>query len=163
VIDVRARMFSVNSARGEGVRAAHEAFWRSLDDGVSVVASSEDPHYPIGGVLSPMVEEEWRAAGPGEQVVQWRFAEPTTLQRIRLVCRDTEHARTQQLTIAWSGRDGVLRDFVHERFTFTPDGTTDEIREYEALIPGVMALVLIIVPDVTGGSAVARVTEFRVG
>jgi hypothetical protein len=51
---------------------------------------------------------------------------------------------------------------VRQQFTFAPPGTTREREDYAVNLVDVSALELSIVPDISGGDAVATLQQFRI-
>ena len=57
--------------------------------------------------------------------------------------------------------DTAPREIVRQQWNFEPSGSTSESEDYEVELPGVAALELHIVPDISGGSARASLAELR--
>jgi hypothetical protein len=75
---------------------------------------------------------------------------------VRLVFREELRVRTQEFVLRWSPDDGrTYREMVRQQYTFSPPGTAWEIEEYAIDLDGVTTLELRIVPDISGGEAVA--------
>lgn len=138
--------------------------WRSLDGIAGVQASSEDAAHPISGPLATPPEGEWRAAEPGEQWVRLVFAAPQAIERVGLVFRETERARTQEFTLRWwTDAEPSPRQALRQQFNFSPGGATEQVEEYTLNLTAVAGLELRIVPDITRGSdAVASLAQLRV-
>src|SRR6516162_472611 len=76
--------------------------WLDLHQAAVVELTSEADAYPIEGALSRDGQRGWRAGMPGVQTVRLLFDEPQTIQRIRLVFREEEIARTQEFGLRCS-------------------------------------------------------------
>jgi hypothetical protein len=140
-----------------------QSSWLVLKGIARVDPSSESRGFPIEGPLSSPPEGEWRAAEPGAQVIRLQFLTPTTLGRLRVVFRDDEEARTQEFTLGWlAAGEQDFHTIVRQQFNFHPRGATEEVEEYSTSLRDVSALELRIVPDISRGSARARLAEFRV-
>ena len=137
--------------------------WRTVEGLARVQASSEATDYPISGPLASPPEGEWRAAELAEQWVRLAFVAPQTIQRLLLVFRETERARTQEFSLRWwTDSDALQRDAIRQQFNFSPGGAMQQIEEYTLNLTGVIGLELRIVPDISGGTeAVASLTELR--
>jgi hypothetical protein len=141
----------------------HDVEWLHLDAVARIGASSADIEHPLEHALVTGQDTEWRASQSGTQLIQVRFHQPRHVRRIRLVIADPDQARTQEFTITWSSNRGERhRVVVRQQFNFSPSGATREVEEYHVDLPGATALELRIVPDVSGGAAVARLTELLV-
>ena len=136
--------------------------WLSLENVAGAQATSEAADHPVAGPLSSPPRGEWRAATPGEQLVEVLFGSPQRVRRIRVVFEETDIARTQEFTLAYS-RAGqpAPHEVVRQQFTFSPDGATVETETYELDADNVVAVQLRIKPDISGGPALASLKELR--
>jgi hypothetical protein len=132
-------------------------------DGVAVVeVTSEDKEHPVESALVPGETRGWRAAASGTQTIRLIFDEPQRLTRIALVFEETETERTQEFVLRWSGGSGrSFREVVRQQWNFSPFNTSREVEEYQFDLSGVTVLELIIVPDISRGSARASLTSLR--
>jgi hypothetical protein len=139
-----------------------EQTWLDVDQLAHVEVTSEEVIHPIEAALLPGTGSGWRAAQPGEQTIRLVFDAPLKLRRIHLVCQEEEVARTQEFVLRWSPDQGQsYREVVRQQFTFSPPGTTREVEDYSVELDGVTALELRIVPDISGGGAVASLAQWR--
>lgn len=144
------------------MRDTHSS-WLVLNGIARIDPSSEASGFPVEGPLSSPPEGEWQAAEPGAQVIRLQFLKPTTLSRVRVVFRDDGQPRTQEFTLGWlAAGEQDFHTIVRQQFNFHPSGATEEVEEYSTSLPQVSALELRIVPDISGGTARARLAEFRV-
>lgn len=128
----------------------------NLDVAAIVEVTSEDKDFQIESALLPSLEHTrgWRAADPGIQQVRLLFDRPQELKRISLVFEEEEAARTQEFVLRWSSDSvGPFREFVRQQWNFSPPATTREVEEYNVTLSRVAALELIVIPDISGGSA----------
>ena len=100
------------------------------------------------------------AAQSGEQTLRLLFDEPQKLKHIRLVFNENNDKRTQEFLLRWSKDGVVFSDIVRQQFNFNPPCT--EVEEYDVNLDGVKALELKIIPDISGGAAIASLAELRV-
>jgi hypothetical protein len=136
--------------------------WLDLDGAASVEVTSEDKEYPVESALVPGETRGWRAAASGTQTVRLIFDEPQRLARIALVFEETETERTQEFVLRWSPDGGrSFREIVRQQWNFTPPNTSREVEEYQFDLSGVTVLELIIVPDISRGSAHASLKSLR--
>jgi hypothetical protein len=140
----------------------HDEGWLDLDDAAVVEVTSEEKEYPVESALVPGETRGWRAAASGTQTIRLIFDEPQRLTRIALVFEETETERTQEFVLRWSGDGGrSFREIVRQQWNFSPPKTTREDEEYQFDLSGVTVLELIIVPDISRGSARASLKSLR--
>jgi hypothetical protein len=135
--------------------------WIDLESVADVEVSSEEGAFPVENALLPSGEGGWRASESGMQLIRLRFVNPVALRRIRLLFVEEALPRTQEFTLRWAAKPGALREIVRQQFNFSPPHTTRELEEYEVELKDVSALELAIIPDVSGGSALASLREMR--
>jgi hypothetical protein len=142
--------------------SAAEPGWLDLERWAQVEITSEDVDYPIESALIPGVGPGWRAAQPGEQTIRLRFNEPLRLKRIHLWFDAGEQERTQEFVLRWSSDGGQsYREILRQQYNFGPPGAAREVEDYDLDLDGVTVLELRIVPDISGGSARASLTQLR--
>lgn len=136
--------------------------WLDLDRLAQVEITSEDPSHPFESALLSDAGPGWCAAGPGEQTIRLLFDAPTRLNRIRLVFDEQQHARTQEFALRWLPERGQsYQQLLRQQYNFSPPGTTREVEDCRVNLDGVVALELIIVPDVSGGEARASLARLQ--
>jgi hypothetical protein len=144
-------------------RSVPDPDWRDVEGFAEVEITSEDSDHPIESALLPGRGAGWRAAGPGMQVIRLVFAHPQRLQRIRLSFMEPHIERTQEYVLRWSADDGQsLQEIVRQQWNFSPNGATNEIEDHHINLTDVTTLELTIIPDISGGNAIASLTELRV-
>jgi hypothetical protein len=133
-----------------------------LDDAAMVEVKSEEKEYPVESALVSGEMRGWRAAASGTQTVRLIFDEPQRLTRIALAFEETETKRTQEFVLRWSGDGGrSFREAVRQQWNFSPPNTSREVEEYQFDLSGATVLELIIVPDISRGSARASLKSLR--
>ena len=136
--------------------------WLNLDRMAVVEVTSEERDYPVDSALIAGETRGWRAADSGTQTVRLIFDEPQRLTRIALVFEETETEPTQEFVLRWSGDGGrSFREVVRQQWNFSPPNTSREVEEYQFDLSGVAVLELIIVPDISRGSARASLKSLR--
>jgi hypothetical protein len=141
----------------------NEHRWLNLARVARIDATSEAEEYPFRHALETAPGTEWRASHPGPQTIQIRFHTPQHLRRIRIVVVDAEQPRTQEFTLSWWSRRGERHQtVVRQQYNFSPRGATTQVENYEVDLPEAAVLELRLVPDLSGGCAVARLSEFLV-
>ena len=141
----------------------HDEGWLDLDREAVVEVTSEDKDYPVESGLVSEEMRGWRAADSGSQTIRLIFDKPQRLTRITLAFEETETERTQEFVLRWSGDGGrSFREIVRQQWNFSPPDTVREVEEYQVDLSGVTVLELVIVPDISGGSARASLKSLRV-
>jgi hypothetical protein len=141
-----------------------ESKWLNLEELAAVEVTSEDPAHPIEAALVPSsgTEEGWRAGQPGEQTIRLMFDQPQRVDRIRLNMVERDVERTQEFVLKWSPDGRSFNEIVRQQWNFNPRGSTREVEEYTVNLSSVSVIELSIVPDKSGGPAVASIAEFQV-
>ena len=143
-------------------RASEEVTWLNLQGLADVEVTSEDAGHPVEAALLPGGATGWRAANSGRQTIRLLFDKPQRLRRIRLEFLEPDIERTQQYVLNWSPDGGQsFREIVRQQWNFSPRGATSEIEEHHVDLPAVTVLELSIVPDTSGGNAIASLQQMR--
>jgi hypothetical protein len=138
-----------------------EEKWLAIEQLVEVEVSSEAANFPIESAILPEREGYgWRAAETGEQIIRLIFNTPIRLQRILLEFSETQAERTQEFVLRWSS-GGPFREIVRQQWTFSPQGSTSEIEDYQVNLDGVKVLELVIKPHLSPNNAVASLQRLR--
>jgi len=136
--------------------------WLDLDGMAVVEVTSEDKEHPVESALVKGEMRGWRAADSGAQTIRLIFDEPQRLKRIALVFEETETERTQEFVLRWSGDGGrSFREIVRQQWSFSPPNSIREVEEYQFELSNVTVLELVIVPDISRGSARASLKSLR--
>ena len=137
--------------------------WLDLHQAAVVELTSEADGYPIEGALSHGGQRGWRAGMPGVQTIRLLLDEPQTIQRIRLVFKEEEIARTQEFVLRWLQRGtDSWKDVIRQQWNFNPPSSIDEREDYTANLADATALELTIKPDINGGEAHASLQQLQV-
>jgi len=120
--------------------------WRDLERIARVEISSEDEMFPIENALGKKVTEGWRAATTGPQLIRLHFDEPQTIRRIHLQFVDRSSERSQEFAV-FAGHGTELKEIVRQQWTFSPQGSTEEVEDYTVDLKGVTTFELRIDPD----------------
>ena len=120
--------------------------WRELERITRVEISSEDPAFPIEQALGKALTAGWKAATTGPQVIRIHFDEPMTIRRIQLRFVERAVERTQEFVLM-AGVGTELREVMRQQWTFSPQGSTEEIEDHTVDLKGVTTIELRIDPD----------------
>jgi hypothetical protein len=133
-----------------------------LDRLAVVEVTSEDKDYPVESALVAGETPGWRASDSGTQTIRLIFDQPQRLTRIALVFEESETSRTQEFVLRWSGDAGrSFREIVRHRWNFSPPDATREIEEFQVALSDLAVLELVIMPDISRGSARASLKSLR--
>ncbi len=155
---MRKRMIKQQTAPHSG----QELNWLNLENLTEVELTSEDDEHPIESALIPGSDHGWRAAQAGEQTIQLIFLQPQVIRHIRLLFHENSMQRTQQFTLRWSGDSGdTYEEIVRQQYNFNPSDATEEIEDYQLHLDGVTSIELSIIPDISGGDAVATLKQLQ--
>ena len=139
--------------------------WLDLDGLAEVEVTSEDIAHPIESalLLRPQGESGWEAAQPGLQMVRILVNQPQRIKELYLEFQELKSARTQEFVLRWSSNSGKsYRDIVRQQYNFSPANTTAEREHYHVNLNSVTNLELTIIPEISGGSARASLSQFRI-
>jgi len=158
--DLHMRKKIIDPVRKDTTPPEHD--WLDVESLAEVEITSEDAACPIESALLPGGAPGWRAAGPGKQTIRLLFASPQRLRRIRLKFVETQRERTQEYVLRWSADGGTsYREIVRQQWNFSPQGTNDQTEDHVVELAAVTVLELTIIPDISGGDAVASLAEWR--
>lgn len=136
--------------------------WLNVEELAEAEITSEDADYPIESALLPGYTLGWRAAGPGKQTIRLLFAHPQKLRRIWLSFVETHMERMQEYVLRWSPDGGAtFQDIVRQQWNFNPQGATGETEDHHVELSNVTVLELSIIPDTSGGDAIATLEQLR--
>jgi hypothetical protein len=140
-----------------------EEGWLDLESAATVEVTSEAKGYPVESALVSGEMRGWRAADSGSQTIRLIFDEPQKLTRISLVFEESETERTQEFVLRWSPDGGrSFREIVRQRWNFSSPNTIGEHEEYHVELSDVAVLELVIIPDISRGTACASLKRLRV-
>lgn len=141
-------------SRGEG--------WLDVERAAVVEITSEEKDYPVESAFVSGETRGWRAATPGPQTIRLVFDKPQRLKQISLVFEEKETTRTQEFVLRWSSDGGSsFREIVRQQWKCSPPETIREVEEYQVELSNVTVLELIIVPNMSGGTARASLQRLR--
>ncbi len=136
--------------------------WLNVDGLAEVEITSEDAAHPIESALLPGGTTGWCAAGPGKQTIRLLFAAPQKLRRIWLNFVEPRIGRTQEYVLRWSPDGGQsFREIARQQWNFSPEGATCQTEDHHVDLPAVTVLELSIIPDTSGGNALASLAQLR--
>ncbi len=145
--------------RGSG----SEGVWFDIENVARLELTSEDPNFPLESAFRSLEGPGWRAAEKGTQIIRMIFDKPKVLRRIVLEFSENKIERTQEFVLLWATEaHGPFREITRQQWTFSPQGSTDEIEDYQVHLEGVSILELTIKPNLAPENAVATLRRWRV-
>jgi hypothetical protein len=75
--------------------------------------------------------------------------------------RSSQGRRNLRLRCSVAG--GERREVIRQQWTFSPQGSTEEVEDYRVTLDDVVVLELAIVPDINNGGAHASLVQIRIG
>lgn len=149
---------------GDQPNAAHaEQAWLPVEDLADVEFTSEDPAHPVEYAFLPSGKPGWRAAGPGAQTIRLVFERPQSIRLIHLNFIENLLERTQEYVLRWSpDRGQSFCEIVRQQWHFSPSGATVESEDHRVDLAQVTMLELHIVPDISGGNALASLDQWQI-
>jgi hypothetical protein len=140
----------------------HDESWMDLSRLALVEVTSEEKEYPVEAALVLEEMRGWRASDSGSQTIRLIFDEPQKLTRIALVFEETETERTQEFVLRLSASGGrSFREIVRQQWNFSSPKAISEIEDYRVDLSDVTVFELVIVPDISRGSARASLKRLR--
>jgi hypothetical protein len=144
-------------------RPHSEGVWLDIENVARLEVTSEDPNFPIESALIAGEGPGWRAAEKGKQIIRIVFDNPRAVRRIGLEFSETTLERTQEFTLRWAAAaGGPFREIVRQQWTFSPQGSTNEVEDYQVNLENVSSLELTIKPHLEPKNAFATLTRWRV-
>ncbi len=137
--------------------------WFGLEVIAGMRVSSEAEDAPVENVLDPESETGWRAGEPGPQIIQITFSGAINIRHIQLLFRESRLARTQEFAVRYGVTGGERREIIRQQWTFSPQGSTEEVEDYRVSLKDVVILELAIIPDINNGGAHASLARLRFG
>lgn len=145
----------------ETVRSRGED-WLDVERAAIVELTSEEKDYPVESAFARGETRGWRAAEAGRQTIRLIFDQPQRLKQISLVFEEPAIPRTQEFVLRWSSDSGKsFREIVRQQWNFSPPETVREVEEYQVDLSSVTILELMIVPNMSGGTARASLKSLR--
>jgi hypothetical protein len=136
--------------------------WIDLEQQARVELTSEHPDHPVEAAFFARQGDGWRAAEPGQQTIRLVFDQPRSLHRIMLEFVEPDVERTQEFVLRWSADSGrTLHDIARQQWNFSPQGAPRETEDYRIVLDAVTNLELTIIPDISGGNAIATLARLR--
>ena len=136
--------------------------WLDVERAAMVEITSEEKDYPVESAIASEEARGWRAAEPGSQTIRLIFDQPQRLKLISLVFEENEISRSQEFVLRWSFDSGTsFREIVRQHWNFSSPETVTEVEEYKVELSNVTLLELVIVPNMSGGTARASLKSLR--
>ncbi|MBV9083125.1 MAG: hypothetical protein JOZ62_10640 [Acidobacteriaceae bacterium] len=135
--------------------------WLNLEEIADVEVTSEDSAHPVENVFLPNGAGGWKASTTGPQIIRLRFVAPETVTRIHLQFSEKASERMQEFVLHYADESNPgLREIVRQQWTFSPQGSTIEVEDYQVNLQNVTMLQLTIDPDRGRNTSLATLDRF---
>jgi hypothetical protein len=128
-----------------------------------IAVTSEAEGAPVEAVFDSGSETGWRAGTSGLQVIRITFGEPKAIRRIQLEFRESQIERTQEFSLHATSAGSERTEIIRQQWTFSPQGSTQEVEDYRLNLNNISTLELTIDPDLSHGRAHASLLYLRIG
>jgi len=143
---------------------AESGDWLDLPEIADVELTSEHPDFPIESVFSGESGQGWKAAESGPQTIRLQFHKPQAIKKVHLEFHEISTERTQEFSLEYrAGNDSPFRDIVRQQWSFSPQGSMDEVENYKVEADGVTTIQLTITPDIQYKQAIATLQRWMIG
>jgi hypothetical protein len=138
--------------------------WFGVQAIAGIAVTSEADDAPVENALYPPTATP--AGGP-ESPAHRSFKSPLAGQQrsgtfnLFLGNRSSQGRRNLRLRCSVAG--GERREVIRQQWTFSPQGSTEEVEDYRVTLDDVVVLELAIVPDINNGGAHASLVQIRIG
>lgn len=137
--------------------------WIDLSLDATVELSSEDPLHPIENALQDGLSGQWMASSEGMQFIRLCFDKPRRIRRMVLEFVERDCERTQEFAILLVTQSAPKpTEVIRQQWNFSPQGSTEELEDYQVDFSDVNVLELQITPEVGGGPSRATLSRWRV-
>ena len=137
--------------------------WFGIDAVAGIGVTSETEGAPVESVFDSSSQTGWRAGTSGLQVIRITFGEPKTIRRIQLEFTESRLERTQEFTLHATSVRGERTEVIRQQWTFSPQGSTQEVEDYRLSLNNISIVELTINPDLNHGDAHASLIHLRIG
>jgi hypothetical protein len=147
------------------VQAHGDAEWLDVEAIARVELTSEDPAFPIEDALSTNPERNelgWRAGTPGPQTIALHFDSPQNIRRLFVHFIEREAERGQEFVLRYSSLTEINREIVRQQWSFSPNGSTQELEDFAVNLDSVVNLEIVIDPDRGRRHSLATLNALRV-
>jgi hypothetical protein len=137
--------------------------WLDLNELAHVDLTSEDPAHPIENALSASnAADGWRASSVGPQTIRIHFDKPQAIRLVHLRFVEREHERAQEFLLSYARNGEPKREIVRQQWSFTPNGSNEQVENYLVNATDVVTIELVIDPDRGLNRTPATLAELRI-
>ena len=137
--------------------------WLDLNDLAHVELTSEDPAHPIENALAEGNSADgWRADSLGPQTIRIVFDDPQAVRLIHLRFVEREQERAQEFLLSSVRAGEPKREIVRQQWSFSPNGSSEQVENYLVNLTDVVTVELVIDPDRGLNRTPATLAELRI-
>jgi hypothetical protein len=154
---------TIISATGTNIDVSQAGSWLDLEKIAKVELTSEDVEHPFEHALRSDTLNGWRASTPGPQVIRLCFEYAQTIRRIRLVFREEQVDRAQEIALFVIAQNATRKELVRQQWVFSSRGSNTELEDYYFDLKGVTAIELQIDPGRHDKQVFATLESIQIG
>jgi hypothetical protein len=137
--------------------------WLDLNALAHVDLTSEDSAHPIENALDlGNLADGWRADSLGPQTIRIHFDKPQAVRLIHLRFVERDHERAQEFLLSCVRNGEAKREIVRQQWSFTPNGSNEQVENYLVNATDVVTVELVIDPDRGLNRTPASLAELRI-
>jgi hypothetical protein len=136
--------------------------WLDLNELAHVDLTSEDEAHPIEDALTGRSADGWRAGTLGPQTISIHFDKPQSVRHIHIRFVERQQERAQEFLLSYRQSGEPKREIVRQQWTFSPNGSDEQVENYAVNLTNVETIDLVIDPDRGLNRTPATLAELRI-
>ena len=137
--------------------------WLDLNELAHVDLTSEDLAHPIENALTTGDSADgWRASTLGPQTIRIHFDKPQAVRLVHVRFVEKEQERAQEFLLSYLRSGEPKREIVRQQWTFSPNGSSEQVENYHVNLTDVVTVELVIDPDRGLNRTPATLAELRI-
>ena len=137
--------------------------WLDLNELAHVDLTSEDEAHPIENALTTGDSADgWRASTLGPQTIRIHFDKPQAVRLVHVRFVEKEQERAQEFLLSYLRSGEPKREIVRQQWTFSRNGSSEQVENYHVNLTDVVTVELVIDPDRGLNRTPATLAELRI-
>ncbi len=137
--------------------------WLDLNELAHVDLTSEDEAHPIENALTTGDSADgWRASTLGPQTIRIHFDKPQAVRLVHVRFVEKEQERAQEFLLSYLRSGEPKREIVRQQWTFSRNGSSEQVENYHVNLTEVVTVELVIDPDRGHNRSPATLAELRI-
>ena len=146
----------------QAARKVPDENWLDLNELAHVDLTSEDDAHPIENALTGNSADGWRASKVGPQTIRIHFDKPQAVRLVHLRFVEKEQERAQEFLLSYVRNDERKSEIVRQQWSFSPNGSSEQVEDYIVNLADVKTIELMIDPDRGLDRTPATLAELRI-